>query len=86
MQAPFGAQGVGLLPAATPPKTVVPGTVCVSRYCMFEACELPLCQRNLYGSKEWFDNYGRRGSSVDPHVGGLKSDAAAGLYHGKVRV
>ena len=53
---------------------------------MFEACELPLCQRNLYGSKEWFDNYGRRGSSVDPHVGGLKSDAAAGLYHGKVRV
>ena len=86
LQAPFGAQRVGLLPAATPPKTVAPGTVCASRYRTFDAAELPLCQRSLYGSKEWFDSYGRRGSSVEPHFGGLKSDAAAGLHHGKVRV
>jgi hypothetical protein len=65
---------------------VVAGTVCASRYRTFEAAELPLCQRNLYGSKEWFNSYGRRGSSVEPHFGGLKSDAAAGLHHGKVRV
>ena len=86
LQAPFGAQRVGLLPAATPPKSVVPGTVCASRFRTFTSAELPLYQRHLYGSKEWSDSYGRRGSSVEPHFGGLKGDAGAGLHHGKVRV
>jgi hypothetical protein len=86
LQAPFGNRRTGLLPAANPPKTVVAGTVCASRYRTFTSSELPLYQRHLYGSKEWSDSYSRRGSSIEPHFGGLKGDAGAALRHGKVRV
>ena len=86
LQAPVRVARKGLLPAARPPTTAIEGTVCASRYRTFESAELPLYQRDLYGSKEWFDSYSRRGSSVEPHFGGLKSDAGAGMHHGKVRV
>jgi hypothetical protein len=70
----------------TAPRTRRPNSVCASSYRTFTLEELPLYQRNIYGSKRWFDSYGRRGGSIEPHFGGLKDESAESFRKGKVRV
>lgn len=86
LQAPARPVRLGLLPAASPPKRAVADTVCAKRFRSFEMTDLPLYQRHLYGSKEWFHSYARRGSSIEPHFGALKDESAEGLRRGKFRV
>jgi hypothetical protein len=87
LQAPALKAQIGAMPAANPPKKALADTVCSSRYRTFDiARELPLYQRDIYGSSEWRKSYRRRGGSVEPHFGGLKDEAAASFRRGKVRV
>jgi len=87
LQAPFSKAQVGAMPASKPPKKARPNTVCDSRYRSFDiASELPLYQRDVFGSTAWRKSYGRRGTSVEPHFGGLKDEASAAYRRGKVRV
>lgn len=86
LQAPAKGVRLALLPAANPPKSAAADTVCSKRFRAFEMTDLPLYQRHLYGSKEWFHSYARRGSSIEPHFGALKDESAEGLRRGKFRV
>jgi hypothetical protein len=86
LQAPRSPARKGTLPADKPPATALADSVCSSRYKSFDMTELPLYQRDIFGSKKWFDSYARRGSSVEPYFGALKDDAAEGLRRGRVRV
>jgi hypothetical protein len=61
--------------------------VCSSRYRTFNiAVDLPLYQRDIFGSTKWRKSYARRGTTVEPHFGRLKDEAAASYRRGKVRV
>jgi hypothetical protein len=86
LQISFGNLKAGTLPAANPPKSVPSGTVCSSRFRSFEMTELPLYQRDLYGSKKWFKSYSRRGTSIEPHFGALKDEARESFRRGNWRV
>lgn len=86
LRPPVRATRLHLLPAANPPTRAAVDTVCASRFRSFEMTDLPLYQRHLYGSKEWFHSYARRGSSIEPHFGALKDESAEGLRRGKFRV
>lgn len=87
LQVAAGALQNGALPAANPPKRVVADSVCARRYSTFDiATDLPLYQRDLYGSKQWLESYRRRGTSIEPHFGAMKDESMASFRRGKVRV
>lgn len=88
---PLQASMVPLRPGAiavnTQPRSILPNSVCASRYKTFDiATDLPLYQREIYGSTAWRKSYARRGTSVEPHFGALKDEAVAGFARGKVRM
>ena len=88
IQAPRSALRVGLLPAANPPERelVLEGTVCAQRYKTFTFEDLPLYQRDIYGSKTWARSYGRRGGNVESFFAAIKDEAAEGVRRGRIRV
>ena len=88
IQAPRGATRAGLLPAANPPirELVLKGTVCDKRYKTFSFEDLPLYQRDVYGSKEWARSYARRGGNVESFFAAIKDEAAEGIRRGRIRV
>ena len=77
----------GAIAVNTHPASILANSVCASRYKTFDiATELPLFQREIYGSMAWRKSYARCGTSVEPHFGALKDEAVAGFARGKVRM
>ena len=87
LQAPKVTPRPGILPINTNPKTVLAHSVCATRYKTFDLdTDIPLYQREVYGSEVWRKSYGRRGTGVEPHFGALKDESVAGFNRGKVRM
>jgi hypothetical protein len=74
-----------VLPAVLAPKTAVANSVCSKRYTTFQATDLPLSQRELYGSDEWFKSSARR-NRVEGFFGNLKNEATENMKRGTIRV
>jgi hypothetical protein len=75
----------GTLPVFYNPAVAVAGTVCANAYTTFPATDLPLSQRELYGSKDWFFSYSRR-NRVEGFFGNTKNEASENLRRGSIRV
>jgi hypothetical protein len=75
----------GVLPTYHHPKQALPGTVCANAYTTFGATDLPLAQRELYGSKDWYFSFARR-NRVEGFFGNLKNEATENLRRGVIRV
>jgi hypothetical protein len=71
--------------ALTPPKTVRKGSVCAQATKRFNAVEIPLAQRDLFGSREWYASWNRR-NRVEGFFGNIKDEARESLRRGIVRV
>lgn len=76
----------GSLLVMTAPRNPGEDSVCVKAYPTFNAEELPLLQRHIYGSREWYKSYSRRSTSVEPFFGNLKDEAGGGVVRGRIRV
>ena len=75
----------GRLPVRNVPTSVMPGDICSNAYTTFAPDELPLAQRQLFGSKDWFFSYSRR-SRVEGYFGNLKNEANENARRGSIRV
>jgi hypothetical protein len=75
----------GALPVYYLPASVAPKSICANAYTTFGALDLPLDQRDLYGSKEWFFSYSRR-NRVEGFFGNVKNEASENLRRGAIRV
>jgi hypothetical protein len=74
-----------MMTALTAPKTARPNTVCASSTKRFEATDIPLVQRDLFGSREWYASWNRR-NRVEGFFGNIKDEARESLRRGIVRV
>jgi hypothetical protein len=68
-----------------PPNTASTPEVCSKKFTTFDAVDLPLSQRHLYGSNAWWMSYNRR-SRVEGFFGNLKNEACENLRRGTIRV
>jgi hypothetical protein len=75
----------GTMPALLAPKNPMPKTVCTKSYTTFAAIEIPLAQRHLHGSRDWFFSVSRR-NRVEGFFGNLKDSARENLNRGTIRV
>lgn len=75
---------LGTMPAF-PPMNPMPGSVCTRKYTTFAADELPLSQREQYGSFDWYVSMNRR-SRVEGFFGNLKDRARENVTRGAIRV
>ena len=76
---------VTVMPALNAPKVAATGSVCSRKFTTFSALELPLSQRELFGTQEWHDSWWRR-QRVEGFFGVLKNDACSNLVRGTIRV
>ena len=76
---------VGTMPAFNAPLVAAFDSVCTRKYTTFQAADLPLSQRELYGSKEWFDSMNRR-NPVEGFYGNLKDQARENFRRGGSRL
>ena len=76
---------VTILPALAAPPAVDGRAVCSNRHTRIDANDLPLHQRDLFGSTEWHHSYARRGR-VEGFFGNLKNDATESVQRGVIRV
>ena len=72
-------------PVFTNPKIAAPNSVCSQQYKLFAAADIPLSQREMFGSKAWYDSNNRR-SRVEGFFGNIKNEACENLRHGTIRV
>lgn len=75
---------LGTMPAF-PPLNPMAGSVCTKKYTTFAAHELPLSQREQYGSFDWYLSMNRR-NRVEGFFGNLKDKARENLNRGTIRV
>jgi hypothetical protein len=87
LQRAKGSSHFGALPLhpRRVPVNVSPGDVCATAYTTFEASEIPLSQRELYGTADWYFSYSRR-NRVEGFFGNTKNEAVESLRRGSVRV
>ena len=71
--------------ALTPPTVARKGTVCAQATKRFNAADIPLAQRDLHGSREWYASWNRR-NRVEGFFGNLKDEARESIRRGIVRV
>jgi len=76
---------VGTMPAVYAPKTVIPGGVCTKKFKTFQFDQVPLAQRELFGSYEWYQSMNRR-NAVEGFYGNVKDHARENFRRGSVRV
>ena len=77
--------GPHVLPALNAPMTVLPMSVCSKKYTRFAAGDIPLSQRELYGTHDWYQSFQRR-NRVEGVFGNLKNEACENLKRGTIRV
>ena len=87
LQKAKGSPRPGALPihAKRVPVNVAKGDVCSQSYTTFDAHEIPLSQRELYGTAEWYFSFSRR-NRVEGFFGNTKNEAVESLRRGSVRV
>jgi len=73
------------MPALGAPAVAAPDSVCARKYSTFQAADLPLSQRELYGSRKWFDSINRR-NPTEGFYGNLKDHAREHFRRGGTRV
>lgn len=71
--------------ALTPPTVARKGTVCAQATKRFAAADIPLAQRDLHGSRNWYASWNRR-NRVEGFFGNLKDEARESIRRGIVRV
>lgn len=76
---------LGTMPAFPEMSAPMPGTVCTKKFTTFAASELPLSQREQYGSFDWYVSMNRR-NRVEGYFGNLKDKARENLTRGTIRV
>ncbi len=76
---------LGTMPAFPQSLNPMPGTVCTKKFTTFAASELPLSQREQYGSFDWYVSMNRR-NRVEGFFGNLKDKARENLTRGTIRV
>jgi hypothetical protein len=67
------------------PSNVPPNTVCSKKFTTFSADDIPLSQRELHGSTEWYFSTSRR-NRVEGFFGNLKNEARENIRRGTIRV
>ena len=87
---PLRAPRIELRPDATTvlrvPEPAARGAVCTRAHTSFALEDLPLAQRHIFGSLEWYRSYSRRGTSVETYFANLKHATGAGIERGAIRV
>ena len=76
---------LGTMPVFPQSLNPMPGTVCTRKFTTFAASELPLSQREQYGSFDWYVSMNRR-NRVEGFFGNLKDKARENLTRGTIRV
>ncbi len=71
--------------ASHAPTQSISKTVCSQKFTRFHAHEIPLNQREQYGSYPWFQSMSRR-ALVEGFFGNLKNEATENLKRGTIRV
>jgi hypothetical protein len=61
------------------------GKVCTQKFVKFDAVDMPLSQRDLFGTSEWYASYTRR-NLVEGFFGSLKNNGVEGVRPGNVRM
>ena len=59
--------------------------MCSKNFTTFHATDLPLSQRELYGTSRWYISYRRR-NRVEGIFGNVKNEAVENLRRGSIRV
>lgn len=72
-------------PAVGAPSVAQPKSVCSKKYTTFHAAAIPLAQRDLYGTPQWYRSMSRR-SRVEGFFGNVKNEACENLRRGTIRV
>lgn len=67
------------------PSSAAPNTVCSKKFTTFSADDIPLSQRELHGSTEWYFSTSRR-NRVEGFFGNLKNEARENIRRGTIRV
>jgi hypothetical protein len=67
------------------PATAPPNTVCSRKFTTFNAEDIPLSQRELHGTTEWYFSSSRR-NRVEGFFGNLKNEARENIRRGTIRV
>jgi len=61
------------------------GKVCSQKFVKFDATDMPLSQRDLFGTSAWYQSYTRR-NLVEGFFGSLKNNGVEGVRPGNVRM
>ena len=76
---------IGTMPVVYTPTNPIAGVVCTKKCQTFQADEVPLSQRELFGSRESYDAVNRR-NAVEGFFGNIKDHARENFVRGSVRV
>ena len=76
----------GALPVLNAPARPGEDSVCARAFSSFSLEEIPLYQRDVYGSNAWARSYSRRQTSVETYFANIKDAAGENFARGRIRV